>query len=97
MEKHKKARQNLAINTLLFAGLSIFFVINFIMNIAQSWNSTWGKITTFGSLIIYVAVAIPAILQAWKGFSDLDYSKAMSKGILSWAVPAGLIVVDFIF
>ncbi|MCS6795098.1 MAG: hypothetical protein RMJ97_09750 [Raineya sp.] len=96
MERHKKARQNLAINSLLFAGLSIFFVINFITNLIQSWNSTWGKITTLGSVVIYLAVAIPAILQAWKAFSDLDYGKSMSKGILAWAVPASLIVLDFI-
>lgn len=97
MERHQKARQNLAINSILFGVLSILFLINLIVNFIQSWNSSIGKITTLGSAAIYVFVALPAIRQAWKSFSDLDYSTSMRKGITAWATPAGLMLLDFIF
>lgn len=97
MERHKRARQNLAINTLLFVVLSILFVVNFFVNLFESWSSTKDKIATFGSLAIYLLVAVPALRQAWKSFSDLDYGKSMQKGITAWAVPAGLMLLDYIF
>lgn len=95
-DKHQQARKGLALNSALFLGAGVFLIINFIGNLAES-SSAWERFTTFASLGIGAGVGVPSILQAWKSFSNLEYGRTMSKGITSWAVPAGMVLLDLVF
>ena len=95
-DKHKQSRQGLTINSALFLGASALLLVNFVGNLAES-SSAWERITTFASLGIGAGVGVPSILQAWKSFSNLEYGRTMAKGITSWAVPAGMVLLDLIF
>jgi len=94
-EKHTQARKGLALNSALFLGAGILLIANFVGNLAES-SSAWERITTFASLGIGAGVGTANILQAWKAFSNLEYGRTMTKGITSWAVPAGLVLLDFV-
>jgi len=94
-EKHTQARKGLTLNSALFLGAGILLVANFIGNLAES-STTLERITTFASLGIGAGVGVTSLLQVWKAFSNLEYGKTMAKGITSWAVPAGLVLLDFI-
>mgnify|MGYP005849951539 CR=1 FL=1 len=95
-DKHQQSRKGLTVNSALFLGASVLLVMNFVGNLAES-ASTFERITTFASLGIGAGVGVPSILQAWKAFSNLEYGRTMTKGITSWAVPAGMVLLDFIF
>lgn len=95
-DKHQQSRKRLITNSALFIGAGVLLVGNFIGNLAES-SSAWERITTFTSLGIGAGVGVTSMLQAWKAFSNLEYGRSMVKGITSWAVPAGLVLLDYIF
>lgn len=95
-DKHQQSRKGLTVNSALFLGASILLIANFVGNLAES-SSVWERITTFASLGIGAGFGVPSILQAWKSFSNLEYGRAMTKGITSWAVPTGMVLLDVIF
>lgn len=94
-ERHQQSRKGLTLNSALFLGASVLLVINFIGNLAES-SSAFERITTFASLGIGAGVGTSSIIQAWKAFSNLEYGKTMSKGITSWAVPTGMVLLDYL-
>jgi hypothetical protein len=66
----------------------------------QSLNSNYSSfmlIATVASVLLFLWFGVRNFFGAWKSFSNLEYGKAMTKGITSWLAGIVLFIIDFIF
>jgi len=59
--------------------------------------SSFMLIATVASVLLFLWFGVRNFFGAWKSFSNLEYGKAMTKGITSWLAGIVLFIIDFIF
>ncbi len=99
-DRHAQSRKWLTINTGCFLAVAIYFVGFFAVNMFQSLTSSYSSfmlIATVASVLLFLWFGVRNFFGAWKAFSNLEYGKAMTKGITSWLAGIVLFVIDFIF
>jgi hypothetical protein len=77
-DKHLQTRKSLAVHTGIFGVSSLVFLGKALMSLIAGGFGFWGILAA-----VSFVVSAMNFRGAWKGFADMDYSKANSSGLIS--------------
>ncbi len=91
-DEHSNSRSTLMFNTGAFLLSSAAFAVAIILDVLRG-QMGFSTIIFMG---LYAGLGVLPFRAAWKGFKDMDYSKASFRGYLAWLAAAGTSALVFL-